>query len=499
MTASQPARLPKVQTLGSASLHAAIGLVLALSSSIVPVRIGLAIIQRELDGQTPNPLADLSEKNAVCIEAQWLKTKGLPKCRLEGIKIYCEDTWIKTKTTPEIRCDITGKVQKSAPLTLTGRGPTVRLTVPVSASVTAKALVQETVTAGADLFADITPKLANDWSLTALIEPDFRWSQRPELRLFNFVRVTVASKAEPEVRKALEKFATHAQKELARIEFRRTVEAVWRDVQRPIALSNSPPAYAAFEPTAAYFTGLDVRDNVLHTTIGLSGHTRVILGEPPQAPRLRPLPPLTAEAPSPGEFVVGLPASAGYQDLQDIANKQFPTGHTLELDTQGKLRVHVSNLRVKRADDGRLSLALAVVVDSRPAWVRALDIFDWFPVKGDFTFVGTPRIEPTTRAFTVDKLTYDAETNKSIVNALVDVANIEPIRRYMQSLVRYDFGPALDASVKRANAELAKLSRGNINIVAALTAAELRSVALSDVGVTVWGRAAGRVSVDVGL
>src|SRR5687768_11799351 len=111
----------------------------APSTLSVPISINLAALQRQLNDRVPAHLETIDMPGQVCVEAEWLKTKGVPKCRVEdGYKLYCEDTWIKTKVTPEITCDVSGWVKRDGKITLSGSGPRLSLDVPLKAKITAR-------------------------------------------------------------------------------------------------------------------------------------------------------------------------------------------------------------------------------------------------------------------------------------------------------------------------------------------------------------------------
>jgi hypothetical protein len=64
-----------------------------------------------------------------------IKTKGLPDCHFEGIKIYCKDTWIIAngpKISVGYRYGYT--VRRDGAITVRQNGDRVRITVPISAS-----------------------------------------------------------------------------------------------------------------------------------------------------------------------------------------------------------------------------------------------------------------------------------------------------------------------------------------------------------------------------
>jgi hypothetical protein len=464
----------------------------------VPVRANLTTLSEKLNQLVPERLADIREPNMVCVEAQWLKTKGIPKCRMEGIKIYCEDTWIKTKTTPEVRCDVSGWVNRGR-ITVTGNGQALRVAVPVSAQVTAKALVQETARAEAIVHADITPRIGPDWSMSAQITPDLTWTSKPALELFGLVKITITGQVEPKLKEKLKDFAAIAVTQLEALDVKGKVQTGWTTVQQPIRVVASPPAYARFAPTEAFFSGLSVEDNILKMTVGARGMTSVALGAPASAP-LTPLPPLKFTPSSVAAFKLVVPVIAPYERVVESANAQFPAGYEVFLTKDDQsLRARLFNPRLSRGADGRLNVTIGVETEHKSKFLKAIDIFGWLEPKGDLTFKAHPRVDDGKRIVGVKNLEYDSTTNSRLFDALVDLAGIPLVRDHVERALQYNYGPDIDAAVATVNGSLSTLAKPPIRVNGSLSAVKLTGIDLTDSAIQLNTELLGAVSADVGL
>ncbi|MDQ7047085.1 MAG: DUF4403 family protein [Sulfurovum sp.] len=139
----------------------------------VPIEVDLKVLENHLNTLVPNLLAEIEELNKVCVEAQYLKTKGIPKCRMDGYKISCKDRTIKIKTIPQINCDVRGWVKRDGRILLSGQGKTLHFTFPIKAQVSTEIGISGIAHASAVLHIQATPKINQDWSISLDITPHF--------------------------------------------------------------------------------------------------------------------------------------------------------------------------------------------------------------------------------------------------------------------------------------------------------------------------------------
>ena len=197
--------------------------------------MNLKALEDRLNAEFPSRLADIRENNVVFIEEKRAKYKY--PC-FKGIKWYSCDGW--TKLSPAVKGDVWGAVDRDGRVTLTGDNGALRLAIPIRASISGKALgVQETAKAKAVIFVDLTPALTENWELTLEARPDYRWTERPTLKLFDVVKVTIGSQVDPKMREALAKMAAEMPDMLKELKLREKAADGWRKPKTP---SSSPPS-----------------------------------------------------------------------------------------------------------------------------------------------------------------------------------------------------------------------------------------------------------------
>ncbi|NYF20319.1 hypothetical protein HDC36_001780 [Xanthomonas sp. JAI131] len=470
------------------------------SNLTIPIRLNLATAQAQVNAAVPSELARIDQKNAICVEAQWLETKGIPKCKMEGIKIYCEDNWIKTKITPEVKCDISGWIRRSGPIALDGSGQKLRVSIPIKASISAKAIAQETADAEAVIFADVIPSIDSSWNPTIRVEPNFTWTQRPTIKLFNAVKVTIGSEVEPKLREELQKMAREAPELLEKLELRQKVEAAWRGIQKPQPLLRDPESFIQFSPNSAQFSGIHIENGILYATVGISGKTTVTLGKPKVEGTMVALPSLQAADRTGGSFSLMIPVVMPHAKISKYMNEKFPKGYEIALQ-RGEMpaRVVLDRLRVSSTQGGDLLISVRVDFDTRSKFWKTIDVFDWLTFSGDLTFTGRPVLKAATRELAVKNLTYTASTSSRLTDSLISLAGIEPIRNFLQDQIMFPFGPHVDKARGQANLALANIKIGNAKLTASLDMISLDSVENTNSGIMVNTRMSGTAGLDVGL
>ena len=220
------------------------------STLTMSIQANLKVLEERLNAEIPGTLANINEPNKVCVKAKWLKTK-VPYVTWEmkkvlGVKTKVPTTrtkMVKTKVSPEIKCDIKGWVKRNGHISVSGSGSTLRFSFPIKAQVSAKAGIRETANAAATIYVSATPRINNDWSISVDVSPDFSWSQRPTLKLFGLIKVTIGSKVEPKLREKMNEFVKKIPGILAELKLKEKVAATWSDAQNPKKVNDAPEVY----------------------------------------------------------------------------------------------------------------------------------------------------------------------------------------------------------------------------------------------------------------
>jgi len=464
----------------------------------LPIEVDLKVLENYINDAVPDMLADIEEPDRVCVKAQYLKTNGIPKCRMDGYKISCKDRTIKIKTVPQIKCDVSGWVKRDGRISLSGEGKTLKFTFPVKAQVSTKAGIRETANASAILYIYTTPNINQDWSVSVDMRPHFVWSEQPTVKLLEIMKINIKNKVEPQLRKKMKAFVKKVPKLLADLEMKKQVHTVWQDIQEPLKIDNDSETYLLFKPKSASYSGFNIVDNVLKTTINAQGTTEIMVGKPDVDYKKIELCQLGSMPCEEGKFNFHLPLSITYKELLELSNKKLLNAYSIDLIENALPGVmKVSKPKIERNSSGKISISAHINYDNRSSWLKMIDLFNWFDIDGEIVFHASPRIDKETRSLVLDNLVYDSTTNSDLFDVLVDAAELEPIKSYFCSLLEYEFGPKIDEGIIKINKALKKFSKGDMNMSAHLQMASIEDIMINEEHITIHTKLSGKVYANI--
>ncbi len=453
-----------------------------------------------LNELVPDILTEINEPNRTCVKAQYLKTKGIPKCRRDGYKISCKKRMIKIRTVPKILCDIKGWVKRDGRISVSGQDKTLKFSFPIKAKVSTKIGVRETANASAVLYIYATPHLHQDWSVSLDLAPHFIWSKKPTITLFNHIKINIQDKVEPQLRKKMEEFVKKVPKLLENLKMREKVNTVWQDIQEPLKINDKVETYLVFKPKSASYSGFSIVDNVLQTTISAQGKTEIILGKPDKDHKKTQLCDLGSIPCQEGTFNFHLPVSITYQELLDISNKNLMNVYSIDLIKYAIPGVvKISNPKIAKKSSGKISITAHINYDNRSQWLKKIDLFNWFDIEGEITFNGSPRIDKKTKCLILDDLVYDSITNNELFNLLDNATEIQPIKSYFSNLIKFEFAKKLDDNIIKANKALKKFSKDDVNLSTCLEMATIEDVIVNENNITFNTKLSGKVNACIEL
>ncbi len=472
------------------------------SDSVItlPIEADLQVLEDHLNKSVPHLLTKFNEPKKICVEAKYLRTKGIPKCRRDGYKISCEDRWVKIKTLPKINCTIKGWVKRDGPISLSGKGKTLTFAFPLKAQVSTEAGIRETASASAVLYIHATPSIDEDWTVTVDVTHNFKWSKQPTVKVLNIMDFNIKNKIEPKLRKKMDLFAEKLPGLLAKLGIKEKIHSAWDTIQEPIKIDNKSNTYLIFRPKSASYSGFTIVDNILKMTIRTKGSTQIIVGKPSSQCKKTTLCHLDNIPHKKGEFNFNIPVSVSYEELLTLSSHTFSDTYSIDMlqsTIPGILKI--SNTKIQKSHDGHISISAHIAFDNRSSWLKTIDIFNWFDVEGEITFTGLPKIKKESRSLVLDNLLYDSNTNNDLFDVLVDAAELQAIKSHFSDLIKYKFGPKIDDNIMKANLALKQLSKGNINMSAFLEVASIENIRLHEEYITVNTKLSGTVKADVDL
>lgn len=461
----------------------------------LPVSIDLAALEQKANARLPKRLATINKPNEICIKETRVEYDY--PCFYHWKWKTCRG-W--TKGTPAVRCDITGYVDKLGPLKILGTENTFDLSLPVHASVTAKAGVRQTVTADATFFVKATPWIDETWQPQISVSADYRWDKRPSMKLFNIIKISLGSVADGPVQNKLKDVEELAKNELAKLDIRTKVEAAWADLQKPIQVHDQPATFLTFTPTQTGYSGIKIVNKTVHMQLHLAGTTNVIAGVAPTVTPvpLLPLEPMEIEDPS---FRLNLPITVTGNALQEALETHLPDGIKQDIATdliKGTFKARNLQMAVSSA----AGIHLKANVSFREAgnwwsWLRWLDIFGWFDIKGTAEIKIVPTINTQTQTITAEALQLDSETNNELADVLIDLLNLDAVQQHLLKSLQYEYGDDIDSAVAKAQTALNRPLGDAGQLIGEISAADVEALEMDDHHFTIRTRTEGKVEIQL--
>ncbi|WP_306113974.1 MULTISPECIES: DUF4403 family protein [unclassified Roseovarius] len=387
------------------------------ASLSVPVSVPLSDIAGVLNNKIPQVLHHAGPRKETCVEAERICTK-IPEFR--GFKIYSRMECVDV--TPRISCDLEEHVARDGPLQVNGSGNRLEFHQNILARATVRGRgeigkhIRETAHARAAVSLSLSPSLSPDWQLSAPIDVNYRWIDRPQFVLFNLFTVTFAGKVEPQLNAAIADFKQDFQRQVRAIPVHKAASEIWRDLQRrvPIRIHGArSPAYFHFSPETIGFSGLSVSRSELRLALHLTGVAKITTTG--DGNRKTPLPNLRQVPVGAAGFDLKVPLHVPYEAVNKTLRQKLPLSLPVRASDELRGEVHVSRAVVTRRD-GRLALKLdlATELNGAAAWIKAGG-FDRY--KGQVTISATPSFDRETQTLRFIDAKADFKDN-FVLNAL---------------------------------------------------------------------------------
>ena len=189
-------------------------------------------------------------------------------------------------------------------------------------------------------------KIAVDtmWNLstqTTLL--NYTWIEKPTLDmvLFDLPITWIADKVIEKQKKDLLTEIDRVMQE--EIKFKSYVESVWRMLQKPIKLNDSPQAWLNIVPKAIYYMPFEGKTGKLSSAIGIRTLTECVIGkEPKETPKV--LPSLKLGKRPEGIFVINMENNISYDDATQLLKDNL-LGKQFEFQ-EGKYKVNITDIAV---------------------------------------------------------------------------------------------------------------------------------------------------------
>jgi hypothetical protein len=247
----------------------------------------------------------------------------------------------------------------------------------------------------ATLTLESTAMLTEEWGLRTNSRvvrlAAYSDSARDRCRL-TFLRIDVTDRILEKTRFMLDGKLDEFDSAVARWPVRRRFEKIWRDLQKPLRLSDS--LYMTIYPSEAIIGSIGGRGNTAFANLRLLASPRITTGPKPHFVRT-PLPPLRRAGDIGRGARVLIDASFTYPVATAMLRKAL-VGRSLE---QAGRKIRIRDVRIMGIGGGRVALGVSLTGS----------------VRGRIFFTGTPTFDSTAHQIAVPDLEYDVGTANALV------------------------------------------------------------------------------------
>src|ERR1700742_1220692 len=225
------------------------------------IEFGLPALATEIDRDIPRRLATIDERVS-CVHRRGVFFRG------------------------NAHCDIYGYVERTAGVSLYGRGDLVYGSVPIHGAIEGQganrftARIHGETEASATIEVEARPELSHDWSLGLNISDGFRWSEPPVMHVMGR-EIPLSKYAEPRIGSELGVIRERALAAARRLDLHDKAATAWRHAFEPIQLSDNPAIWLQLTPQNASFAGVRADGRVLSGSLELTGSAETVVGQHP--------------------------------------------------------------------------------------------------------------------------------------------------------------------------------------------------------------------------
>ena len=431
------------------------------SSFVIPVVMNLDDLQRRLNQDVPEVLASVDENRDGCVPATWVKVKWL--------------FGLKTKATQAIDCNLKGQAVRG-PITLGGNGKTLTITMPVSASITAKGRgeigkhIQTTATGAITATANVQADIDENWNPSAIVSADYSWNNRIGVNVLGF-RITFADKVDPQLRKMIEGFQKKIPEALARLTIKDHASKLWKNSFATLQVGKDPNLWVKLTPEVVGYNGYSVSGRELKFSIMASGRTETYFGQQPAPAVATELPGLKRDLPAKG-LNVFVPVSVDYTTLANAAKSALKVGEeqSFEIPGRGNVKATFKDVVIHQTDGRRL--AIGVTLDSN----ASVGFLNLSKARGTVWFVADVNVDNLSKRAKVDRFEAHGKTDSATANILTSILNLPAVNRALLNCLQYDFSAKYSDAIRQVEDGINRQVSSDLRLAGKIDGIEVESI-----------------------
>lgn len=390
----------------------------ATSHAEIDLAVDLAQLERTLEQEVPRQLWAIDQPGSECVASK--------KINLELFRVK----------SPKIKCHIIGKVTRGR-LKLSGRGPDLLVTLPVTAEVAARDVAGifkgETGTAAANVTLRLRLDLKPDWKLASSTRITYDWTTEPGIDFLGR-RITFTSQADDKLATVRRDVQAIIARELARLPVRAAAEQGWRKAHAVLELNRENPAvWGRLTPQRFLYGGYDVGGRTLTLRLGLDGTFETFVGMKPEETAPAALPPLAPRPKTTQPSVLHVPVVADYAVLEPVIEKALTkrAAQPFVIKDFGSVTAEFSEISVYGTPQGRIAVGARFKAKSDLPLVEAASGRIWLTAR--------PMNEPNSRQVRFADIAVTGETNLVTQPLLLALANAPEFQTTISDALKQNF------------------------------------------------------------
>lgn len=410
------------------------------SSIVVPITARLSDLERTLNREMPADLWSINRVEDRCVPAQRLKVFGA-----------------RVKVTPDLRCRIVGTVRRGR-ITLSGSGQMLRLTLPVSAKVSAEdiggIIRRETATGAATVHANVRLDIRPDWTPNAKVSIDYDWTTPPGVTLLG-KRITFIDKADDKLAGVVAKLERDLPRQLRMLDLRKDAAEAWRNSFTSLELNrDNPPVWLRIVPTRIGYTGYRINGRDLQLTVTAQALTQTFVGNRPADPTPTPLPNIVRQTKQP-ELAFQVPVLADYAQLEPVLTRALTklAARGITIPKAGPVDAKFSDVTIYATQGNRLAVGITVNAKLKSGFIDA--------TRGRVWLTGMPYNEANSEQVEIRDLRIAANTDRDTVNLLIQLFETPEVIEAIRQSLTQDFAKDYNKVLRSARAAIAERRQGD--------------------------------------
>lgn len=303
----------------------------------LPVEADLDLLESRLNARLPTTVLTVDERRKRC----------LPKSKVR------------------FSCHLVGNVTRG-PLTLAGKGSTLKLTMPIRGEIEARDILgfigTNEAIGRALVTADVRLALSPDWSPKPKVDIRYTWQEEPGVLLAG-QRVTFTSLADKELAKLVKTLEAELPRLIAEQHRPDKLQEGWQKAHTVVELNaRNPEVWMRVTPKGFGYGGYQIEGRTLRLLLELDAATETFVGSRPADPEPTPLPPLGKLQGDTG-FRLMIPVVADWGvlegELEKALGKLAKKGIPIE---GGRLQPRFGRPTLYATEGGRVAVGLPIDV-----------------------------------------------------------------------------------------------------------------------------------------